>query len=79
MSMVSQASFLDTIPSGYHEVPAGAKPERCRSCGATVVWAKTSRGADIPLNVEKQLSIAGKQYGQTHFITCPHGREWRRH
>lgn len=77
--MASQAMLFDTIPPGYYEMPANPKPERCRSCGAMVVWAKTSKGADIPLNVAAQVTIAGKHYGRTHFATCPQAREWRRH
>lgn len=75
---MAQLSFLDTVPADYHEMPAAPKPERCRSCSAMIVWAKTAAGADIPLDVEGQITVAGKRYGRTHFITCPHGRNWRR-
>ena len=77
--MAAQASFLDTIPAGYHEVPAGAKIEHCRSCSAQIVWAQTKLGAAIPLNVANQLTVGDKRYAKTHFATCPQSREWRRH
>ena len=76
--MATQFSFLDSVPAGYHAVPPGAKPERCKSCGASIVWAKTKTGADIPINVANQLTIGSTRYGKTHFATCPQGRAWRR-
>lgn len=77
--MASQHTFLDQVPPGNYEMPAGAKQERCRSCGALIVWGKTASGSAMPLDVLNQLTIDGKRYGRTHFATCPQGREWRRH
>jgi hypothetical protein len=77
--MASQITMFDEPAAGEYEIPDGAKPERCRSCGAAIVWGQTRTGAAIPINVNQQRIIGGKAYGKTHFATCPHGREWRRH
>lgn len=77
--MAAQHTLFDMPAAGEYEVPAGAKPESCRSCGAAIVWGSTKTGSPIPLNTDKFRIIGGKTYAKTHFATCPHGREWRRH
>lgn len=73
----TQATFIEDVPAGYYEVPVGAKVEHCRSCKASVVWTKTSRGAAIPLDTTGHITVEGKRFAKTHFATCPHGRQWR--
>jgi hypothetical protein len=77
--MQQQYTLFEDPAAGEYEIAPGAKMERCRSCGAGIVWGTTKTGSAIPIDVAQQRIIAGKAYGRTHFATCPHGREWRRH
>jgi hypothetical protein len=40
----------------------------CRSCHATIFWGETPNGRRAPFDPD----------GQSHFITCPDRRAWRR-
>lgn len=64
-----------------------AHPKRCKSCGAAIVWAKTSGGKSAPLNadfkiVRKQnvggVELAEAGRGSSHFSTCPQKNQWRK-
>lgn len=53
----------------------------CRSCSAKIIWMKTKRGKNIPVNHSK--SLLGQRefvYGQmvAHFTTCPNANSHRR-
>lgn len=68
--------------------------DRCRSCGAPVVWAHTENGQRIPVDPQPitggNLLLVGltdpprvvydKRHGthRTHFASCPHAKQWRR-
>ena len=73
-----QTSFLESPVAGEYEVPEGAELSTCHSCGVTITWAQTSGGASIPLDLQHVRIIAGKRYAKTHFITCPHSKQWRK-
>lgn len=30
-------------------------PSKCRSCGASIMWVKTSRGKNMPIDYDKDL------------------------
>lgn len=52
----------------------------CRSCGAPVVWG-TLNGKPHPLNprvltvvTDDGACVRGRE---SHFATCPHGKQWR--
>ena len=57
---------------------------KCRGCGAEIVWARTDRGRDIPLDAkpEKRFELS---HGHatlmdtyvSHFVTCPKAKEFR--
>lgn len=44
------------------------KREACRSCGATVEWAKTANGKSTPMDLD----------GTPHWARCPQAATWRR-
>lgn len=53
----------------------------CRSCGAQIVWMKTKRGKNIPVDAE--TANPGErvfQYGvhTSHFSTCPNADQHRK-
>lgn len=63
----------------------------CRSCGADVIWAQTSKGRHIPLdavpasdgNILLTDGIArvvdpGQGHFVSHFVTCPQAHQWRK-
>lgn len=43
--------------------------DKCRSCGARVMWVKTPAGKYMPVDVATDVS---------HFATCPQAGAWRR-
>lgn len=66
--------------------------EACSSCGAPIEWARTTKGARIPLDPEPSEAgnirleagvaiIVGKGQGDriSHFATCRDAAKFRRH
>lgn len=62
---------------------------RCRSCDAAVVWMKTNRGRNMPVDVdgideadltyEDGKPLFDPEAGHvSHFATCPHAEKHRR-
>ncbi len=58
---------------------------RCKSCGAEIVWMKTSAGKNIPVDVgsvEKDAlgmpEVFNPDTMQSHFVTCPDRDKWRK-
>ncbi len=50
--------------------------QKCRSCGASIVWLRTRLGKAIPYDV---LPVDDKgQQTVTHFATCPHAAQHRK-
>lgn len=47
------------------------KIERCKSCGAAIVWGVTKNGKRCPYNV-----VGMQATEQSHFETCPQSRGW---
>lgn len=66
-----------TSPDGYYPLPVGKEPMKCRSCGASVIWAKTAAGKSIPLDLGHVRGSGAAREALTHFATCPQGKEWR--
>lgn len=75
---MDQTSFLEDAAPGEYAVPVGAEPQKCRSCGAAIVWAKTAADRPVPLDLDHVRLIGDRRYATTHFAYCPHGREWRK-
>lgn len=48
------------------------KIERCRSCGAPIIWQRTASGKLTPVNVAPDGTL-----GETHWATCPQAQEWK--
>lgn len=70
--------FRDVLRAGEYAIPEGATPTTCRSCGASVVWARTEAGKPIPLALATARDCGGQRVATTHFADCPHGRAWKR-
>lgn len=52
-------------------------PRKCRSCGATIRWGKTTNGRKMPVDFEPVDGPDGKQW-VPHFATCPDANRWRK-
>lgn len=68
-----------------------ANYERCRSCGAPIIWASTERGKAMPVDAQTTLDgnlvldagiarVVGHGAGQyvSHFATCANAAQHRR-
>lgn len=59
------------------ETQPGPEPDitisHCRSCRAEIVWGVTAAGKSCPYTV-----VDGKATTESHFITCPDRRTWRK-
>ena len=63
--------------------------DKCKSCGAEIVWGITEKGKSIPLDAtpeQRFIALADllpyklrlvPTY-QTHFVTCPYAKEHRK-
>lgn len=74
---------------GAEEIEREAK---CKSCGATIIWAVTTNGAKAPMNADfvpldlKTIKAAGGAEVEivsvagkaSHFATCPQAQQFRR-
>lgn len=49
-------------------IPRGARPSKCKSCGARVFWVTTPNGKKMPANPD----------GVSHFDTCVNAAAHRR-
>lgn len=54
----------------------------CKSCGKEIVWMKTKKGKNMPVNAN---TVQGKEtvYDHTkghesHFSTCDEAEKWRK-
>ena len=57
--------------NGEYHVPANAKPDKCATCGAPVMWIVTTRGWEIPLTASSIEQRAGGRYAVSHYLSCP--------
>lgn len=64
-------------------------PATCRACGSPILWATSTKGRPMPLNlppegryvIEQHRSGPVASYSETyisHFATCPKADEFRR-
>lgn len=68
------------------------KTQKCRSCGADIIWALSDHGKRMPVNAEMasgsgfvlegdppraRLSV-GEAVHLSHFATCPQAGKWRK-
>lgn len=58
------------------------KITQCRSCGADIVWLKTQRGKNIPVDaedvVDEEVEVFDPDTMTTHFATCKDADKWRK-
>jgi len=61
-------------------VPDKAKTTQCSSCGAPIIWTRTSKnGRAIPLSVATfRIAENGVCVGLPHFVDCPHAAQHRK-
>jgi hypothetical protein len=59
----------------------------CRSCHAEIVWLKTAKGKNMPVNASKGADMrdemgllweSGVEGLVSHYETCPQAKEWSR-
>lgn len=63
----------------------------CRSCGAPIEWAETTRGKRMPFDSEivavrtqgspiggRVVEFVDTSVTPSHFQTCPDAKDWRR-
>lgn len=63
---------------GEYPLPDGADLAECRSCGAAIVWTRTSNGRAMPLSVATVVEREGQKWALSHFADCAHSRDWSR-
>ena len=65
--------------------------QRCRSCGAEIIWCVTSKGKKMPVDAEPEMRVVmiadNRKKGQvnahmmpthtSHFATCPNADDHR--
>lgn len=59
---------------------------KCKSCGAPIVWAKSETGKAMPLDAkpEKRIVLDSLGVGRvldaftSHFVTCPNAAQHRK-
>ncbi len=62
--------------AGEYAIPPGARPVRCKSCDARIVWAITEGGHPIPLSLATVEERDGVRYALAHFADCPEAKQW---
>ena len=65
----------------------------CKSCGATIIWVKTTKAENMPIDAEPRPdgniyleggiafygeSMFAKERYASHFAVCPDAASWRR-
>lgn len=70
--------FPDDPAPGEFPMPLGETPTVCTSCKTAIVWTTTPNGKAIPLDLGHVRTLDGVRYAMTHFVTCPHARQWRK-
>lgn len=68
------------VGQGYYRIAnlSQYKIEACRSCHASIVWAKTKTGHAVPLDLGHVKRENGYTELLTHFATCPQSKAWRK-
>lgn len=64
------------------------QPSTCRSCGASIMWVKTQKGKNMPIDYDKDLEhefvgakgtspMFDRDRMTSHFDTCPDAEKHR--
>lgn len=62
----------------HYAVPRGQPVDLCKSCGTPMVWTRTDKGAEAPLDLTTCWVVKGQAFATIHFVTCPDSRSHRR-
>lgn len=58
------------------------KVTECRSCGAEIVWMKTQKGKNMPVDADTiqdaDAEVFDYETMTSHFSTCPEANKWRK-
>ena len=68
----AQCIYRDAIDAG--------KVSKCRACDKEIVWMKTFKGKNIPVNAETFHGELLFKFGENiaHFTTCPKADQFRK-
>ncbi len=68
------------IRPNEYPVPDKARETQCSSCGAPIIWTRTSKnGRAIPLSVATfRIAANGMCVGLPHFVDCPNTVQHRK-
>lgn len=59
-----------------YELPAGAHPTVCASCGAAMAFVRTPNGKAVPLSLATIETRDSIRYAVSHYRDCPNAAEW---
>lgn len=57
------------------------RTQKCRSCGAEIIWLKTDKGKSMPIDAHSvELGDEQFEHGRhtSHFSSCPNANQHRR-
>jgi hypothetical protein len=78
--MAKQLNFFSAVESaprrGEYELPQDARVDRCKSCGAQIVWTHRPHGRAMPLSLATIQTRGGKKWALSHFVDCPDAKDW---
>ena len=81
---------VERLQTENREGSMGSEVQKCRSCGAPILWVRTTTGKAMPVDAkpEKRIVLDPADTGQptgrvvdtyvSHFATCPHAAKHRR-
>ena len=67
-------------------MPEWSPINKCRSCQAKILWAKTTLGANMPVDYDPEIEYLWEDRTPvlfepslmiSHFSTCPQSDKWR--
>jgi hypothetical protein len=61
---------------GEYVMPDNAFPTKCHSCGAAIIFVRTTGGRMMPLALSTVEERDGVRYALPHWIDCPDSKEW---
>ena len=69
----------ESLPAHTYPLPSNVPITRCKSCGQPIVWARTPRGANVPLSLITITQVGTEWVAQSHFTDCKQASGWGKH